>query len=335
MFDKIASLRMDDAYILFKAKCYIKVVRIIESLLRKRNTKFAIYPYGSDGKLVTSILKEKYNINPAYIFDNYLSGKEKNIFPISAIQKLDMENVIILLSSTNESVYSDLRYELMNYVKINQFIDVFSDSMFFDPEVLFDKPKYVTNPRFAALESTAKEIYKNNIEGSTAECGVYKGYFSNMISRFFPDRKLYLFDTFEGFDSRDIAVERESHYSDEGPQWESFLNDSSVEIALNNIGYRYNAIVRKGWFPETTVDLEDEQFAFVSLDTDVYNPIYAGLDFFYPRMSPGGVIFIHDFRIWDNKGVPTAVMNYCKKNKVSYVTIPDEVWTTAVIQKPI
>ena len=38
-----------------------------------------------------------------------------------------------------------------------------------------------------------------------------------------------------------------------------------------------------------------EKFAFVSLDTDLYKPTLAGLEFFWPRMSKGGFIFIHDF----------------------------------------
>ena len=62
-------------------------------------------------------------------------------------------------------------------------------------------------PRAAALELIAREIYRYNIEGSTAELGVFKGEFSRFINHYFPDRKLYLFDTFEGFDSRDVEVD--------------------------------------------------------------------------------------------------------------------------------
>lgn len=44
----------------------------------------------------------------------------------------------------------------------------------------------------------------NSIEGSVAEAGVYQGNFSAVINKCFPTRKLYLFDTFEGFDSKEI-----------------------------------------------------------------------------------------------------------------------------------
>ena len=66
-------------------------------------------------------------------------------------------------------------------------------------------------------------------------------------------------------------------------------------MALVNILYRTNTVVIEGYFPETTVGLEDERFAFVSLDTDLYKPIYEGLKFFYPRLNPGGIIFCSRF----------------------------------------
>jgi len=69
-------------------------------------------------------------------------------------------------------------------------------------------PKYaysVSNyeVRNATLELISKEINRYNVEGSAAELGVYKGNFAMQINYFLPDRKLYLFDTFEGFDSRE------------------------------------------------------------------------------------------------------------------------------------
>ena len=35
-----------------------------------------------------------------------------------------------------------------------------------------------------------------------------------LINRFFPDRKLYLFDTFEGFNEKDNGTERTENFSD-------------------------------------------------------------------------------------------------------------------------
>ena len=48
------------------------------------------------------------------------------------------------------------------------------------------------------LKYYADEIYRKNIGGNVAEAGVYQGEFASLMNKYFPDRKLYLFDTFEG-----------------------------------------------------------------------------------------------------------------------------------------
>jgi len=54
-------------------------------------------------------------------------------------------------------------------------------------------------------------------------------------------------------------------------------------------------VIRQGYFPETAVGMPEEQYALVSLDADLYQPMYEGLQYFYPRMSPGGYIILHDY----------------------------------------
>ena len=58
--------------------------------------------------------------------------------------------------------------------------------------------------RLAALRLIADQIRERNAAGQTAELGVYQGAFAAEIGRLFPDRRLYLFDTFEGFDEQDL-----------------------------------------------------------------------------------------------------------------------------------
>ena len=53
--------------------------------------------------------------------------------------------------------------------------------------------------------------------------------------------------------------------------------------------------MRQGYVPETFAGLEDEQFAFAMIDLDLYEPTVASLEFFYPRLSPGGFLFVHDY----------------------------------------
>jgi hypothetical protein len=51
----------------------------------------------------------------------------------------------------------------------------------------------------------------------------------------------------------------------------------------------------KGLFPVTTEPVKDKAFSFVHLDADLYESTMAGLNFFYPRMSPGAILICHDY----------------------------------------
>jgi len=173
--------------------------------------------------------------------------------------------------------------------------------------------------RIGTLKAISQEINEKNISGSVAELGVYTGEFSKYISLFFDDRKLYLFDTFSGFDSRDVAVERKLALSD--AKEKDYFNDN-VERVLQKIANRDQCIVRKGFFPETAVGLED-QFCFVSLDVDLYSPTYAGLSYFYDRLSAGGYLMVHDYSSTMFDGVKKAVRQFAKEREVNYVPIMD------------
>ena len=173
-------------------------------------------------------------------------------------------------------------------------------------------------PRVAALEYSSREIYRYNIGGAAAELGVYRGDFAKMINHYFPDRKLYLFDTFKGFDERDILHDREKKLSKATADW----SGTSVEIVLEKMEHRENCVVCKGYFPDTAEGIDDK-FCFVSLDADLYPPILAGLEFFYPRLVHGGVIMIHDFNYANYLGVRKAVKEFCDRNNIGYVCLSD------------
>jgi O-methyltransferase len=166
----------------------------------------------------------------------------------------------------------------------------------------------------------ANEIYENNVSGSVAEFGVYKGLFAQYINEIFKDRKLFLYDTFSGFDERDVSIEKENNYSSATI---GQYHNSDIESILERMVYRDNCIVRKGYFPETASEEVAETFAFVYIDVDLYVPIYEGLKFFYPRMSEGGYIFVHDYNGLRFQGVKEAVRKFCKENNAKYTPISD------------
>lgn len=172
--------------------------------------------------------------------------------------------------------------------------------------------------RVRSLNLLAREIIERDVPGEIAELGVYRGDFARRISSLFPYRRFYLFDTFEGFDARDIALESEQK------QKTRYGNFSrvSVKSVLSKIPYPDQCVVKKGYFPESLDGLE-ETFSFVSLDTDLFKPTYEGLCYFYPRLSPGGYMMVHDYAPARYHGVKKAVRQFSEEFKVPYTPLSD------------
>lgn len=180
---------------------------------------------------------------------------------------------------------------------------------------------YVREQTLALL---AEEIKRKNVIGSMAELGVYKGEFSKKMNFLLPDRKLYLFDTFSGFDERDIKTGELTKGEDQ-----SLFDNTRTEIVLNKMADRNMCVIKQGYFPDT-FELKDEKFCLVSLDADLYNPLYSGLEIFYPLLSEGGYIMIHDYNNIIYDGAKKAVCDYCDKNKISYVPLADTAGTVVI-----
>lgn len=182
--------------------------------------------------------------------------------------------------------------------------------------------------REQTLAFFAEEINRRNIKGNVAEIGVSKGEFAQKINRLFPDRMLYLFDTFEGLNAKDKEKALNMGWGEK--QYALAEKGTPVEEVLQNMPCREKCIVKKGYFPES-FDL-DEELAFVSLDVDFYESTIRGLEVIYPRLSRGGYIMVHDFHNLSYTETRNAVIDFCEANGVAYVPIPD-VGGTAVIVK--
>ena len=175
--------------------------------------------------------------------------------------------------------------------------------------------------RFSSMELVAREIHERKIPGDVAELGVYRGDFASKINIAFPDRKLYLFDTFEGFAAEDIETEKEKSYS---KMENNDFSDTSVSLVMKKMKYPNNCIVKKGFFPKTAEGV-DATFSFVSVDCDLYDPILSGLEFFWDRLSTGGYIFVHEYNQTEYLGTNAAVNEFLKSHpEVHFFPLTDQ-----------
>lgn len=280
--------------------------------------------------------------NYKYDFLILASQSTDKLLDLLKQEDISLENVIIpyiYQSQFLEEIYIKNKNELLDFSKLH-FFNKFSNveielpsliSMDFmgrarKTDIKDSKADYV---RLSTLELIADEIKNKKITGNIAELGVYRGEFAKHINRLFYDRKMYLFDTFEGFSSKDINFDKKNNYSNPTPY---FFDDTSVNLVMEKMPYPENIIVKKGYFPLSLEELED-RFAFVSIDTDLYKPIYSGLEYFYPRLVKGGYIMIHDYNNDIYSGVKEAVNKFAIENEITVIPLSDRMGSAIIIKQ--
>ena len=179
--------------------------------------------------------------------------------------------------------------------------------------------------RLVMFVENARLIEHEGIPGSLAELGVYRGTTAKLLHALFPGRTLWLFDTFEGFDARDLAHERRA-------KGDGFrFDDTSLGAVLRHVGASDRVRACKGYFPETAAAVPDgETFALVHLDADLRKPTEDALAFFYPRLSPGGFLVLHDYGSGAWPGIAEAVDAFFADKPEGVVRIPDKSGTAIV-----
>lgn len=252
---------------------------------------------------VRSVEKLEKDIDLVYMANSYVNTIYSAIKNGISKDRMIIENAILYKDYCQVEGMADISYD---YVMAEQY------------EKYITKPKYVVTStmlkdmkiyngelqtegemavivsrdycRYATLELLIEQIREESVQGSLAELGVFRGDFSKFLNREFPERKLYLFDTFEGFDKRDVKHDLDERYSSE--QWfdlvENFGNTNEDDV-MAKMRYPSNVIIRKGYFPET-IPQEEVDYALVSIDCDLYVPILEGLRYFYPRLKMGGIL---------------------------------------------
>ena len=247
-----------------------------------------------------------------------LWGTEKEGLPIWPLPKVvQAEPEEIYLAVVNESAQKEIREALMAAGYAGRLI-------------CLSELRSRYQIRLATCRRIAEEIRAGKLPGAIAELGVYQGEFAEELNRMFPERTIYLFDTFTGFDARDIGA------ADGKKAKAGDFSDTSEQAVLGRMPYPERVRIKKGYFPESLSLLSEEEeqecYALVSLDTDLYQPTLAGLNYFYPRLVPGGYMILDDYHSPQFPGVGEAVREFCEREGVSVVPLCD-LHGTAILAK--
>ncbi len=152
---------------------------------------------------------------------------------------------------------------------------------------------------------------QSRLPGEMAEVGVYQGVSAKIISVASGSVPLHLFDTFSGLPQPEADEHdrmREGHYAASLTSVSSFLSDCE------------NVSFYRGLFPDTAGPCTDCRFSFVHLDVDLRSSTLGCLEFFYPRMMPGGIILTHDYSYLD--GVREAFAEFLAGKQERPIEMP-------------
>jgi O-methyltransferase len=145
----------------------------------------------------------------------------------------------------------------------------------------------------------------SNLEGDIVECGCWRGGFSIFLSKLFNNKKIWVFDSFEGFqelsDAKYSYAKTERHIpsfthnqiGQIGVPYEITLTnfkDYGLEDDINSERIR----IIKGFVRDTTKNIDLEKISLLRIDVDSYSAVLEVLYNMYPKVVDGGYIIFDD-----------------------------------------
>ena len=190
----------------------------------------------------------------------------------------------------------------------------------------------MTSPeRIQALIDAVRYVVANKIEGDLVECGVWRG--GSMMAAALTlkslgdeQRRLYLYDTFEGMSaptSEDVARDGQKaekkfsnrRLSEDTSDWcRSPIDD--VKANLVTTGYSANKMhFIKGKVEDVIPEhMPAGPVAILRLDTDWYESTRHEMQYLYPRLVRNGVLIIDDYGHW--QGARKAIDEYIAEHNL-------------------
>lgn len=182
--------------------------------------------------------------------------------------------------------------------------------------------------RLYSLYSATKYLVSANIPGDFVECGVWRGGSMMMAALTLvalgqTDRRLFLFDTFEGLPKPDekfdvdvwgnsgLEAWEPHRKSDTSSDW-AYASLEEVRANMESTGYPMDKVfLVKGMVEVTLPSSAPANIAMLRLDTDWYESTRHELEHLYPRLSKSGILIIDDYGHF--LGARKAVDEYLKK----------------------
>jgi hypothetical protein len=169
------------------------------------------------------------------------------------------------------------------------------------------------------LKKTAEFIRDKEVEGCFIECGVKQGSSSVIMAQVL-EREGYLFDTWHGFphfsDVDAYSDSKKRKLKQRVKTGKNTYKECTDNLSKNNVMNKCKMI--KGDICITVPNFVDShkdnlRISMLHIDTDLYGPANMSLDQFWEFISPGGVVFFHDYGDKEWPGIKKVVKEHIDK----------------------
>ena len=218
------------------------------------------------------------------------------------------------LARSASDLSAELRYRYGDRkVAGRPFLDVFRECMVATGTTVSPEKVAARAERALVLAELLERAIADG-EGAVAEAGVWRGFSARLMALSIAHRRhgwlgdgLVLIDSFEGLSP---ARPEDATDTPDGPVIARHVTnfDSGVQAVREALREFPEVAIHAGWIPPVLESLPERTYRLVHLDTDLFEPTTACLDYFAQRMAPGGVIVDDDYgserfpgvrRAWD------------------------------------
>lgn len=169
--------------------------------------------------------------------------------------------------------------------------------------------------RVEVLAEAIHYIVDNDVPGDFVECGTWRGGLAALmlhnITMHCLDKKIYIYDTFEGMPEpgeNDCNTSKRMYEENKGDWCKAGLD--VVQSVLEEIASTYNHYCTfvVGKVEDTLDATHPNNIALARLDTDWYSSTKKELEVLYPLVVSNGFVLIDDYSDWN--GCKQAVDDY-------------------------
>lgn len=168
--------------------------------------------------------------------------------------------------------------------------------------------------------------YSLDLSGDVVECGSFQGLSSYVFCNYirlanpgFQGAGYHIFDSFEGLSqpSREDMIANQDYGEVGQPSFRAGAFRGSLETVKATLSDFPMIEYHPGWIPQSFENVPEKIYKFVHLDLDLYDPIKAAVEYFYPRMVKGGVMVIDEYGFPRWPGAQKAMDEYCHEHNLT------------------